>query len=114
MPKFLVDSNLPHYNLWQGNYFIYATSIQIDGNDNLIWEYARDHDLTILSRDKDFADRIIHTNPPPRVIHFRLGNIRFRDFRKLMDSDSEWEKIIFFSHNYKLVLVYPNSIEGIK
>jgi len=111
--KFLVDSNLPQtYNLWQGTDFIYAVSIKIDGDDNLIWNYARENNLTILSRDKDFADRIIHTNPPPKVIHFRLGNIRFRDLRKLLNS--EWERIIFFSHNYKLVLVYPNSIEGIK
>jgi predicted nuclease of predicted toxin-antitoxin system len=86
--------------------------IIFNGDDNLIWSYAKENNLTILSRDKDFADRILHSNPPPRVIHFRLGNMRYPQFRNLMKT--MWEKIVFFNHNYKLVLVYPNSLEGIK
>lgn len=81
MPKHLVDFNLPQtYNPWQGVDFIYAISIKIDGDDNLIWNYAQINNLTILSRDKDFADRMLHANPQPKVIHFRLAM---------------WEKIVF-------------------
>ena len=113
MAKYLVDSNLPQtFNLWQTDDFIYAISIKIDGDDNLIWNYAQENNLTILSRDKDFADRILHSNPPPKVIHFRVGNIRYPHFRRLMNE--QWNRIMFFNHNYKLVLVYNNSVEGIK
>ena len=113
MPKFIVDSNLPQtFNLWRNEDFTYAVSLKIDGDDNLIWNYAGENDLTILSRDKDFADRMLHSNTPPRVIHFRLGNIRFAQFRELMNN--EWERICFFNLNYKLVIVHPDSLEGIK
>ncbi len=113
MAKYLIDSNLPQtFNLWQNDDFIYAISIKIDGDDNLIWDYAKENNLTILSRDKDFADRILHCNPPPKIIHFRLGNIKYSDFRKLMKE--QWKRIAFFNLNYKLVLVYSNSVEGIK
>ncbi len=113
MTKFLVDANLQQtYNLWQGSDFIYSVSLQIDCNDGLIWNYAKQFNLTILSRVKDFADRTLHTNPPPKVIHFRLGNMRFAQFKALIDK--EWQRISFFNFNYKLVLVYPNFIEGIK
>lgn len=113
MPKYIVNSNLPQtFNLWQSDDFINAVSIKIDGDDNLIWNYAKENNLTILSRDKDFADRILHTNPPPKVIHFRLRNIKYAQFRKLMNE--QWNRITFFNLNYKLVVVYHNSVEGIK
>lgn len=113
MPKFVVDANLPQtYNLWKGDNFVYAVHLKIDGDDTLIWNYCKKNNLTILSRDKDFADRILLSNPPPKVIHFRLGNILFAQFRELIDQ--QWERICFFNLNYKLVIVYPDSIEGIK
>ena len=112
MGRFLVDANLPQtFNLWQSVDFVYATSLSsID--DNYIWDYARDLSLTILTRDKDFADRIIHFSPPPKVVHFRIGNMRYAYFRSFISE--HWEKIVFYNLNYKLVLVYPHSIEGIR
>lgn len=113
MPRFLVDANLPQtFNLWQSDDFIYANSLGSAVSDNFIWDYSKQNSLTILSRDKDFADRMTHSNPPPKVIHFRLGNIRYSDFRAFMKE--HWEKIIFYNLNYKLVLVFVHSIEGIK
>ncbi len=55
---------------------------------------------------------MVHSNPPPKVIHFKIGNMRYADFRKFVYQ--HWEKIAFYSLNYKLVLVYPHSIEGIR
>jgi len=109
----LVDANLPQtFNLWQSDDVIYANFLGLDVSDNFIWNYARQNLLTILSRDKDFADRIIHSNPPPKVIHFRPGNIRFPDFRIFIKE--HWGKITFYNLVYKLVLVFVHSIEGIK
>lgn len=113
MARFLVNANLPQtFNLWQSNDFLYANSLGTDVSDSYLWNYAREHSLTILSRDKDFADRIVHSIPPPKVIHFRLGNLRYADFRLFIKE--HWEKIIFYNLNYKLVLVFVHSIEGIK
>lgn len=112
MPLFLVDANLPQtFNLWQTIDFAYATRLNIDRSDAAIWNYAKENRMTILTRDVDFADRIIHVEPPPKVIHFKLGNIRFTDFRTFIIAN--WDKITFYNLNYKLVLVYPHAIEGI-
>ena len=100
------------FNLWQSDDFIYANSLGTDLSDNFLWDYAKQHSLTILFRDKDFADRIVHSAPPPKIIHFRIGNIRYADFRIFIRT--HWERIVFYNLNYKLVLVFYHSIEGIK
>jgi predicted nuclease of predicted toxin-antitoxin system len=46
-------------------------------DDRVIWEYAKAHDMTIVTKDEDFqlmADR--QGSIPPRVVWVRLGNCR--------------------------------------
>ena len=46
-------------------------------DDQVIWEYAKSHDMTIVSKDEDFqlmADR--QGSIPPQVVWVRLGNFR--------------------------------------
>lgn len=94
MARFLVDANLPQtFNLWHLGDFLYANSLGSDVSDSYLGDYAREHSLTILLKNKDFADRIVHADPPPKVIHFRLGNLRYADFRLYMKE--HWEKIVF-------------------
>lgn len=113
MAKFLVDSNIPQtLNAWQNENFLYAIKLNIERDDSVIWDYAKQHALTIITKDTDFVNRIIVSIPPPKVIHFRLGNMRYSDFRIFVRDN--WERISLYSLNFKLVLVYPNSIEGIK
>jgi len=33
--------------------------------------------------DVDFSDRIASSQPPPRVIHLRFGNMRRNDFSRI-------------------------------
>ena len=47
--------------------------------DAAIWQYAKEHDLIIVSKDADFSDWIMLSEPPPRLIHLRIGNMRMRD-----------------------------------
>lgn len=96
MSRFLVDANLPQtFNLWQSGDFIYANSLGADVSDDFIWDCAKQHSLTILSGDKDFADRMIHSAPPPKVIHFRIGNVRYADFRIFIRA--HWERTVFIA-----------------
>ncbi|MEZ4821876.1 MAG: DUF5615 family PIN-like protein [Ignavibacteria bacterium] len=37
-----------------------------------MWEYAKENNLTIISKDADFSSRILIKSPPPKVIHIRL------------------------------------------
>jgi predicted nuclease of predicted toxin-antitoxin system len=46
-------------------------------DDRVIWEYAKAHDMTIVTKDEDFqlmADR--QGSIPPQVVWVRLGNSR--------------------------------------
>ncbi|MEX1258803.1 MAG: DUF5615 family PIN-like protein [Gemmatimonadota bacterium] len=42
--------------------------------DAALWDYARDHDLTIVSKDSDFHQVSFLRGPPPKVVWIRRGN----------------------------------------
>ena len=42
--------------------------------DAEIWDYAKVHGFTIISKDKDFYQRALLYGPPPKFIWLRLGN----------------------------------------
>lgn len=81
MLKFLIDANLPYYfALWNTPEYVHQLDIQHDSEDYEIWQYAQERDLTNVTKDADFSDRILLAAPPPRIIHIRLGNCSMRDF----------------------------------
>ncbi|NIJ51602.1 DUF5615 family PIN-like protein [Dyadobacter arcticus] len=85
MPKYLIDVNLPyHCSLWNSDQFIHQKDLNDEWLDSQIWNYALINNLTILTRDSDFSIRISTSSPPPRVVHFQLGNIKAADLFKLL------------------------------
>lgn len=42
--------------------------------DDVIWKYARDNGMTIVSKDFDFYHRSMVLGHPPKVVWLRLGN----------------------------------------
>ena len=76
MKKFLIDVNLPYYfSLWKGTDYIHQRDIDAKMKDSEIWQYAKDNNLTIITKDSDFSERIILNSPPPKVIHIKFGNL---------------------------------------
>ncbi|MEM9882609.1 MAG: DUF5615 family PIN-like protein [Planctomycetota bacterium] len=76
MKGFLLDENLPQqlrFDLGQPS--VHATEIGPSPTDTALWQYARDHELAIVSKDADFSDRIMLSSPPPWIIHVRFGNL---------------------------------------
>ena len=113
MPRFLIDVNLPYrFSLWSGDDCIHMRDIGETWTDSQIWEYARDGDLVIVSKDADFSDRVMVSTPPPRVVHIRFGNMRMRDFHTLVST--LWPRIVTLSMTNRLVGVYENRIEAIE
>ncbi len=43
-------------------------------DDSVVWEYARQHGFTIVSKDADFSGRSSLYGAPPKVIWLALGN----------------------------------------
>lgn len=47
--------------------------------DSEIWDVASTSGFAIVSKDRDFADRVIKQGPPPSVIHLNVGNCPTRN-----------------------------------
>ncbi len=81
MAKYLIDVNLPyHFSLWKSADYIHQKDIGDERTDEQIWNYAKENNLTIITKDSDFSNRIIFHQPPPKVIHVRFGNVKMREF----------------------------------
>lgn len=60
MKGFLVDANLSRrVDVWQFGTFHFVVDIDDSWSDSEIWNYARSNDLPILTKDADFANRVI-------------------------------------------------------
>ena len=113
MQKFLVDANLPYYfNLWHNKNFIHLNDINDSLPDSEVWNYAKANNLTIVTKDADFSNRIIAAEPPPRVIHLRIGNMKLVAMHALLNKI--WKDVELMSGKNKLVTVWKNEIEGIQ
>ncbi len=113
MPKYLIDVNMPYrFSIWNSSEFIRQKDINDEWSDEQIWEYAKINNLTIVTKDSDFANKMIFRNPPPRVIHIKFGNMKMKEFHSL--TIAIWNEIVQAGEKYKLVTVFKDRIEGIQ
>ena len=52
--------------------------------DRQVWEYARQNDLMIVTKDADFSEMSILMGFPPKVVWIRRGNCSTRDIENLL------------------------------
>ena len=113
MKKYLVDANLPYYfSIWKTDEYEHIRDINDEMKDEEVWEYARKNNLTIVSKDSDFSNRMIVSKPPPKVIHIKIGNVSLKELHRICSMF--WGDTIKLSNDYKLVNVFKDRIEGIK
>lgn len=111
--KFIVDANLPYYfSLWNNNEsYIHVYDINLKMNDDEIWNYSKENNLTIITKDKDFSNRILFNTPPPKVIHLKIGNLKLKSLFNFLSEN--WNTILLTSEENKLVNVYLDRIESV-
>ncbi|MBI1288420.1 MAG: hypothetical protein GC178_12685 [Flavobacteriales bacterium] len=113
MPKFLVDVNLPRkFSVWHSDDHVHQSDIDPTAADEAIWEYARTHGLTIITKDSDFSSRILLHGSPPKVIHLKVGNMPMKAFYSFISE--RWSEVIRLSNEHSLVAVYQDHLECIK
>lgn len=111
--KFLIDVNLPRkFKVWHSENFLHQSDLEPSASDADIWEYAKKHDLTIVTKDSDFSGRVLLFGAPPRVIHLRIGNMPMKVFHDFITS--HWAEMMNLSEDHSLVAVYPDHMECIK
>jgi predicted nuclease of predicted toxin-antitoxin system len=76
---FLIDAQLPRSLCgWieaLGDSAVHVSAIAApDASDDLIWTIAKEHGLTIVSKDEDFPRRVLASDTGPAVVWVRLGN----------------------------------------
>ena len=72
MLEFVVDANLPYYylSLWNSDRFIHLKDLNDEWSDEKVWNYAKENNLTIITKDADFSVKIsMAEEAPPKVIH---------------------------------------------
>jgi predicted nuclease of predicted toxin-antitoxin system len=112
MAEFLVDVNLPYYfSLWRNERYMFQHDRNSSASDSEVWNFAREQNLTIITKDSDFSYRMMLHEPPPKVIHIRCGNVSMRDFFALILR--VWDQMMAMNKDHKLVVVYRDRIEGI-
>jgi predicted nuclease of predicted toxin-antitoxin system len=113
MPSFLIDVNLPYYfSLWNNAGFIHQKDINDEWSDEKIWIYAKENNLTIISKNSDFSNKMIISSPPPKVIHIRFGNMKINQFYNAIFK--VWDDVLELNAGHKLVNVFQDRIEGIQ
>lgn len=112
MNGFLFDENLPARIQFTPSFPITHVSILgASPTDTEIWQYAKERNLVIVTKDADFSDRLMLDWAPPTVVHLRFGNMRKREFHQFLAST--WPQIETLITEYKLVNVYLDRIEAL-
>jgi predicted nuclease of predicted toxin-antitoxin system len=109
---FLIDENLPdRLRLKLPLPVMHSTDIAQSPSDEVIWEFARAHELVIITKDADFTERAMLGQPPPWIVHLRVGNLRRKEFEEF--SSRNLSKILAHLPDTKLVSVYTDRIETV-
>ena len=82
-----------------------------DWLDSSIWTYAKDNGFSIVTKDADFATRVLLEAEPVHVIHIRFGNMTMRVFHQTISSS--WSEVCLLSEFHRLVRVYEDRLEAI-
>lgn len=87
--KLLFDQNLaPRLvkllnDIFPNSNHVFPLNLDIS-DDTDVWEYARQNDFTLVTKDADFGDLSILRGFPPKVIWIRRGNCKTSDIEKIL------------------------------
>jgi predicted nuclease of predicted toxin-antitoxin system len=112
-PRFLIDANLScKIPTWRGADFVYQADLNPAMSDTAIWEYARLHNMVIVTKDADFTNRILFAQPPPKVIRIGLGNMKKAVLRLAIST--VWSDVLELLPTCKYIHVSNSNIEAIR
>ncbi|MFT4176295.1 MAG: DUF5615 family PIN-like protein [Luteolibacter sp.] len=108
--KWLIDENLPfQIGRELALDYLHATRIGEQITDSELWNYAKQNNMVILTRDTDFFDRFLLLGPPPKVVWIRLGNLTKQQL--IEEVVRRWNTIGRLIQKHDLIQVHPQSLE---
>jgi predicted nuclease of predicted toxin-antitoxin system len=94
MSPLLFDQNLsPHLVARLTDLYPGSTHVSMVGLstalDAEIWEYARQHDYIIVTKDADFSELGLLQGFPPKIVWIRRGNCSTTEIEQLLRESSQ-------------------------
>ena len=71
--------------------------------DPTVWDYAKDNDLMIVSKDVDMHDLSLALGNPPKVIWIRLGNCSTSQIENLLRRNFKAIELFYEDENLSLL-----------
>lgn len=71
--------------------------------DQVVWDYAKDNDLMIVSKDADMHDLSLLFGNPPKVIWLRLGNCSTLQAEELLRQEFSTIRLFHEDENSSLL-----------
>lgn len=108
--KLLFDQNLsPHLVDILADVYPDSAHVQSLGLDRSpdtpLWDFARDNDFVIVSKDVDFSDRSALVGHPPKVIWIRLGNCTTADIEFVLRRQLQQIEIFGSDENLGVITI---------
>ena len=72
-------------------------------DDPIVWDYAKDNDFLIVSKDADMHDLSLVFGNPPKVVWLRLGNCSTRQVENLLRRDFDVIKLFYEDDSVSLL-----------
>jgi len=64
---------------------IHVQDVNLDtAKDSALWEFAREKDFIIVSKDVDFSDRSVLAGNTPKLIWIRRGNCSTKQIEEIL------------------------------
>jgi len=103
--KLLFDENLsPELVRLLGDLFPESVHVRDVGlksaDDSVVWQYAKNNSLVIVSKDSDLHQRSFMFGHPPKLVWVRLGNCSTTDVERLL------------RHNFAAISIFHEDSEA--
>jgi predicted nuclease of predicted toxin-antitoxin system len=103
LPKSLVKVLEPHF---PGS--VHVKQLQLtEKEDTDLWQYAKQHGFSIISKDKDFQQMSVLRGSPPKVIWLRMGNNPASRVIELLNQEMTTIKHFMGHANRSLLILGP-------
>jgi predicted nuclease of predicted toxin-antitoxin system len=113
MNGILVDENLPaDLRLPSAFPVRHVAENSNSPTDSSVWQQGVEGRLIIVTKDADFRHRILMSEPPPWIVHVRVGNLRLRPFIEHLTS--VWPIVESMLPKHKLISIFIDRIEAIE
>jgi predicted nuclease of predicted toxin-antitoxin system len=74
-------------------------------DDPIVWEFAKNNDFVIVSKDADMHDLSLIFGNPPKVVWLRLGNCSTHQVEELLRQDFDVIKLFYGDESVSLLVL---------